>query len=290
MYWSAPIQYRDSENPSPTNRPSGWSRHTHPAVAVRCTRQALHVSPIGGFGDRVLGVFLTETRPDAVGGVALFARRLPVAFQHAVDEALVQTRPGVSDDGQMPPFVPVEQLFKGRHFDQEIVVLGVRWYLSFKLSYRDLGSMMGERGIPMAHTTILRWVQHYTPEFEQRWKRHARPVGGSWRMDETYVKVRGEWVYLYRAVDKAGKTVDFYLSRQRDVNAAKAFLRKAMKGQRVPAKIPLDAFAASHRAVAELKDSCELRKRVIVRSSKYLNNLIEQDHRGSSNGCVRCSD
>ena len=98
-------------------------------------------------------------------------------------------------------------------------------------------------------------------------------------MDETYVKVRGEWVYLYRAVDKAGKTVDFLLSRQRDINAAKAFLRKAMKGQRVPAKVTLDAYAASHRAVADLKRDGELPKRVVVRSSKYLNNLIEQDHR-----------
>jgi len=140
-------------------------------------------------------------------------------------------------------------------------------------------SMMSERGIGLAHTTILRWVQHYTPEFEKRWQRYARPVGGSWRMDETYVKVRGEWVYLYRAVDKAGKTVDFFLSRQRDINAAKAFLRKAMNGQRLPAKVTLDAYAASHRAVADLKDSAELPKRVVVRSSKYLNNLIEQDHR-----------
>jgi transposase-like protein len=79
----------------------------------------------------------------------------------------------------MPRCVPVEELFKGRHFDQEIVVLCVRWYLSFKLSYRDLVAMMGERGIDLAHTTILRWVQHYTPEFEQRWKRFARSVGGS---------------------------------------------------------------------------------------------------------------
>ncbi len=155
----------------------------------------------------------------------------------------------------------------------------VRWYLGFKLSYLDLVSMMNERGIAMAHTTILRWVRHYTPEFENRWKRYARPVGDSWRMDETYVKVRGEWVYLYRAVDKAGKTVDFFLSRHRDVNAAKAFLRKAMKGRRVPAKVTLDAYAASHRAVAELKESGELLKGVIVRSSKYFNNLIEQDHR-----------
>ena len=158
-------------------------------------------------------------------------------------------------------------------------MLCVRWYLSFKLSYRDLVSMMSERGIRLAHTTILRWVQHYTPEFEKRWKRYARPVGGSWRMDETYVKVRGEWVYLYRAVDKAGKTVDFFLSRQRDINAAKAFLRKAMNGQRVPTKVTLDAYAASHRAVADLKADGELPKRVVVRSSKYLNNLIEQDHR-----------
>jgi len=157
--------------------------------------------------------------------------------------------------------------------------LCVRWYLSFKLSYRDLVAMMDERGIELAHTTILRWVQHYSPEFEKRWKRFARSVGGSWRMDETYIRIKGEWMYLYRAVDKAGKTVEFYLSRKRDVNAAKAFLRKAMQRERVPTKITLDAYAASHRAVADLKDTCELPKRVVVRSCKYLNNRIEQDHR-----------
>ena len=179
----------------------------------------------------------------------------------------------------MSRFAALEELFKGGHFDEEIVVLCVRWYLSFKSSYRDLVSMMNERGICLAHTTILRWVQHYTLEFEKRWKRYARPVGGSWRMDETYIKVRGAWVYLYRAVDKAGKTVDFYLSRRRDVNGAKVFLRKAMKGQRVPSKVTLDAYAALHRAVVDLKRSGELPKRVQVRSSKYLINLVEQDHR-----------
>ena len=179
----------------------------------------------------------------------------------------------------MPRFVPSEELFKGRHFDLEIVVLCVRWYLSYKLSYRDLVAMMGERGIGMAHTTILRWVQYYSPEFEKRWNRFARTVGGSWRMDETYIRVKGEWMYLYRAVDKGGKTIDFYLSRKRDVNAAKAFLRKAVKEQRIPTKITLDAYAASHRAVADLKGTGELPKRVQVRSSKYLNNVIEQDHR-----------
>ena len=155
----------------------------------------------------------------------------------------------------------------------------VRWYLSFKLSYRDLVTMMAERGVELAHTTILRWVQHYTPEFEKRWNRFARRVGGSWRCDETYIKVKGAWMYLYRAVDKTGKTVEFYLSRKRDVNAAKAFLRKAMKQQRVSTKITLDAYAASHRAVADLKSDGELPKRVRVRSSKYLNNIVEQDHR-----------
>jgi transposase-like protein len=158
-------------------------------------------------------------------------------------------------------------------------VLCVRWYLSFKLSYRDLVAMMTERGIDLAHTTILRWVQHYSPEFAKRWNRYARSVGGSWRCDETYIKVKGEWVYLYRAVDKGGRTVEFNLSRTRDVNAAKAFLRRAISCQRMPTKITLDAYAASHRAVADLKASGELPRRVRVRSNKYLNNLIEQDHR-----------
>src|SRR3954468_930288 len=94
----------------------------------------------------------------------------------------------VGEDRQMSQLVPLEELFKGRHFDQEIVVLCVRWYLSFKLSSRDLAAMMGEHGLAIAHTTILRLVQHDTPEFEKRWKRYARPVGGCWRMDETYVK------------------------------------------------------------------------------------------------------
>ena len=189
-------------------------------------------------------------------------------------------KPAASWDGEeMARFIPVEESFKGRHFDREIVVLCVRWYLSFKLSYRDLVAMMIERGIDLAHTTILRWVQYYSPEFAKRWNRYARSVGGSWRCDETYVKVKGAWVYLYRAVDKAGKTVEFYLSRTRDVNAARTFLCRAIRNQRMPTKITLDAYAASHRAVADLKESGELLKRVQVRSNKYLNNLIEQDHR-----------
>ena len=129
----------------------------------------------------------------------------------------------------MQRFNPIETVFKGRHFDGQIIILCVAWYTSFKLSLRDLVIMVAERGISVTHTTILRWVQRYLPEFEKRWRRYARPIGGSWRMDETYIKVHGQWVYLYRAVDKAGQTVDFFLSWNRDVNAAKSFLRSAMK-------------------------------------------------------------
>ena len=179
----------------------------------------------------------------------------------------------------MQRFLAVEALFKGRHFDRQIIILCVSWYTSFKLSLRDLVIMMAARGIALTHTTILRWVQHYLPEFEKRWSRYARPVGGSWRMDETYIKVRGSWVYRYRAVDKAGGTVDFFLSRNRDVTAGKTFLRNAMKNRRTPTKITLDAYAASHRAVREMKETGELPRRVKVRSSQYLNNLVEQDHR-----------
>ena len=175
----------------------------------------------------------------------------------------------------------VEDLFEGRHFDREIIILCVRWYLRFKLSLRDLVEMMAERGLSVAHTTIMRWVQRYAPEFEKRWRRFAQAVGQSWRVDETYVKIRGEWCYLYRAVDRAGRTVDFRLSAKRDVAVAKAFLRKAIKNQQhAPQTITLDGYAASHRAVRELKADGSLPADTKLRSSKYLNNLIEQDHRG----------
>ena len=181
----------------------------------------------------------------------------------------------------MSKLMGVEQLFEGRHFDREVIILCVRWYLRFKLSLRDLVEMMAERGLSLAHTTIMRWVWRYAPEFEKRWKRFAQAVGRSWRVDETYIKIRGEWGYLCRAVDRAGRTVDFRLSAKRDVAAAKAFFRKAIKGQHdVPRTITLDGYAASHRAVRELKADGLLPAETKLRSSKYLNNLIEQDHRG----------
>jgi transposase-like protein len=134
--------------------------------------------------------------------------------------------------------------------------------------------------IDLAHTTIMRWVQRFVPEFEKRWNRFACKAGRSWRVDETYVKIKGRWTYLYRAVDSDGKTVDFLLRANRDVAAAKAFFQRAFKSQgRLPRAITLDGYQASHRAARELL--CEHRRggRTKVRSSKYLNNLIEQDHR-----------
>jgi transposase-like protein len=171
-------------------------------------------------------------------------------------------------------------LFKGEHFEQEIIILCVRWYLRYKLSYRDLVEMMAERGLSVAHTTILRWVQRYAPEFDKRWSRFSAQAGTSWRVDETYVRIRGQWAYLYRAVDASGKTVDFRLSPRRNVASTKAFFRKAVRSQgRPPETIMLDGYSASHRAVRELQQQGRLASLTKLRSTKYLNNLIEQDHR-----------
>ena len=121
--------------------------------------------------------------------------------------------------------------FKGRHFGGEIVLWAVRWYCRYPISYRDLEAMMTERGVAVDHSTIYRWVQRFAPEMEKRLRwQWRRPRSRSWRIDETYVRVRGQWAYLYRALDKFGNTIDFYLSSTRNTKAAKRFLGKALNG------------------------------------------------------------
>ena len=174
-------------------------------------------------------------------------------------------------------------LFAGRWFEDDIIFLCLRWYFRFKLSYRDLVAILGERGLSIAHSTILRWVVRYAETCEKRWHRFERPVGGSWRVDETFIKVRGQWMYLYRAVDGEGNTVEFYLSRTRGIAAALAFFRKALKHHPEPHSITLDGHRPSHSALRRMGMNGEFNFRgqnaVKIRCCQYLNNVVEQDHR-----------
>jgi transposase-like protein len=181
-----------------------------------------------------------------------------------------------------------DPMYRQRAFDAEVIQLCVRWYITYRLSYRDLVEMMAERGVKVAHSTILRWVTRYVPEFEKRWNRFSRTVGTSWRADETYVPIKGKWHFLYRAVDKHGKTVDFLLRPDRGIAAAQAFFRKALETQapRVPRKITLDGHVPSHRALWLLRREHPCWRNVKVRSCKYLNNIVEQDHRAIKRRCV----
>src|SRR5262245_27016744 len=144
---------------------------------------------------------------------------------------------------------------------------------------------MAERGVTAVHTTVLRWDQRLVPAFEKKWKNYTRPVGSSWRVDETYLKVKGQWRYLYRAVDEQGQNVDFLLSKNREKAAAVRFFMKAIGSNDVPEKITLDGSRASHQAVAELKAEGVLPAQTLVRTNKYLNNMIEQDHRMAPQRC-----
>jgi len=167
--------------------------------------------------------------------------------------------------------------FKGSHFEKEIILWGVRWYVAHPVSYRQLEEMMQERGVAVDHATLNRWVITYAPEFENQFRRRQQPVGKSWRMDETYVKVKGSWEYLYRAVDKEGDTVDFLLTPHRDRDAAEAFLRKAIRTQGLPEKITIDQSGSNTAAINHYN---KIHKTAIaIRQCKYLNNIVEQDHR-----------
>jgi IS6 family transposase len=171
--------------------------------------------------------------------------------------------------------------FKGRQFTAEIILWAVRWYLQFPISYRDLERMLSDRGVQVDHTTLFRWIQAYAPELDKRARPHLRPTNGSWRVDETYIRVKGEWVYLYRAVDASGQTIDFLLSPKRDAAAARRFFRKALKQAHTvnPRTITVDKNAAYPIATKAMKRGGELWRFANLRQVKFLNNIVEQDHR-----------
>ena len=167
--------------------------------------------------------------------------------------------------------------FKGSHFEKEIILWGVRWYVAYPISYRQLEEMMGERSVAVDHSTLNRWVIKYAPEVEKQFRRRQRPVGKSWRLDETYVKIEGKGAYLYRAVDTEGHTIDFLLTPNRDRDAAEAFLHKAVRRQGLPEKITIDKSGSNTAAIKHYNKTHETA--IVIRHSKYLNNIVEQDHR-----------
>ena len=171
--------------------------------------------------------------------------------------------------------------FKYKQFKSEIILLCVRWYLRYALTYRDLTEMMAERGLSIAHTTIMRWVHQYASEIDKRTRPYLNQTGDSWKVDETYVKIKGRWMYLYRAVDKQGATIDFYLSAHRDQLAAARFLKKALGADHntVPRVINVDKNASYPPAVDSAKEAGYLPEETDLRQVKYLNNRIECDHR-----------
>jgi transposase-like protein len=178
------------------------------------------------------------------------------------------------------PITPTNP-FKGRQFPGEVIVLCVRWYLRYPLAYEHVAELLAERGLEVDPSCIWRWVQAYAPELNKRCRAHLKPTNKSYRTDETYIKVKGEDKYLYRAVDSTGQTIEFLLTAKRDAAGAKRFFRKALSspGNPVPRVINVDKNPAYPAAVEALKGEGSLPRRVRLRQCKYLNNVIEQDHR-----------
>jgi len=167
--------------------------------------------------------------------------------------------------------------FKGRHFQHDMILQSVRWYLAYALSYRDIEEMMAERGFTVDHSTINRWVLHYSPQLDAAFRRKKKRVGHRWRMDETYVKIKGQWKYYYRAIDKQGQTIDFLLTATRDTKAALRFLKKAIAQNGKPSLVNIDQSGANTAGLKQVNR--EHKTRIKIRQCKYLNNIIEQDHR-----------
>ncbi len=166
---------------------------------------------------------------------------------------------------------------KGHCYPKSIILQAVYFKLRFTLSYRDVEEIMKMRGIQVDHATIQRWLFKFTPLIESQMKKRKSRVGVSWRMDETYIKVKGIWCYLYRAVDKSGNIVDFLLTRRRQRISAQSFLIKAINSNCRPRVINIDKSGSNISAI-RVYNKCSF-SNIKIRQSKYLNNIIEQDHR-----------
>ncbi|MFG6070410.1 IS6 family transposase [Stenotrophomonas indicatrix] len=173
----------------------------------------------------------------------------------------------------------IRNAFKRLHYPVDIIAQCVRWYLAYALSLRNLEEMMAERGVIVDHSTLQRWVIRLVPLLDKAFRRHKRPVGRRWRMDETYIKVRGQWKYLYRAVDSEGQTIDFLLTAKRDAAAALRFFRKAIRHHGEPEVVTIDKSGANTAALDTLNAGRPDEETITIRQNKYLNNLVEQDHR-----------
>ena len=167
--------------------------------------------------------------------------------------------------------------FKGRHTPKPIILQCVRWYCSYALSYRNIEEMMAERGLNIDHSTLNRWVVYYSPQLEKAFHKKKKRPTNRWRMDETYIKVKGQWKYYYRAVDKEGNTIDFLLTAKRDTKAALCFFNKAIGRNAQPSLINIDKSGANTAGIN--KFNADHDSHIKIRQCKYLNNIVEQDHR-----------
>ena len=173
----------------------------------------------------------------------------------------------------------IRKAFKRLHYPVNIIAQCVRWYLTYSLSLRNIEEMMAERGITVDHSTLHRWVSRMVPLLDKAFRRYKRAVGRRWRMDETYIRVRGKWKYLYRAVDTDSQTIDFLLTAKRDAAAALRFFRKAIRHHGEPEVVTIDKSGANTAALTTFNADRPDEESITIRQNKYLNNLVEQDHR-----------
>ncbi|EEA02811.1 Integrase catalytic region [Burkholderia sp. H160] len=175
----------------------------------------------------------------------------------------------------LPP--SIGKVLKRLHYPLDVILVCVRWYVAYSQSLRNLEEMMAERGFDVDHSTVHHWVIRLVPLFEKAFLRHKRLVGGSWCMDESYIKVGGQWKYLYRAVDKAGNTVDFLLRARRDKVAVRRYFEKAIERNGEPEKVTIDKSGANLAALDG--PNAERETPIRIRQIRYLNDIVEQDHR-----------